>query len=579
MQLVSLAKAAALVQIIVMRRPPRNCAVPIALLVVLGIGCEGTIATPVDATPGSGGALGTGGGVSLAGTAQLPEETHEAALLPARIRRLTDAEYQATVSSLVGSAAEGISADFVPDSRQSGFTVNEAQRVDPVFAGQLAGAARTLAADLREHAAERAPCADPAGKARACAETFIRSFGERAYRRPLGDDEVEQLLLVFGAAFDGGSYEEGIELVARAMLQSAGFLYLTEIGEAPATTIKLTPHELASSISYLIQGRPPTPELLQAAKSGELDEPAGRGTVVGKLFGPEARERVVRVIREWLGTDRIGETAKDTTVYPQFAALRPAMERETSEFLRVLVDSEGASLAQLLGADWTVADGPLAQLYGASGGEPGKFQRVTVPTRRGILNQAAFLSVFSHADGSAPVLRGVALMRRVACLPLRNPVELAISVVPPPPDPSKTTRERFDVHATDEKCATCHVKIDNFGFAFEHFDGMGQWRDTDRDKPVDSSVVITGTDFDGNYADSNELSASLSQSAMVRECFARHVFRALSGTSAAELRASEDQFVEHWKTASGGAQSVDVSIVDTLLSFVTNPSFVYRRAE
>ncbi len=246
MQLVLLAKMAGLVQIIRMRFLPETPVVAAALLVSVALGCQ---ASGGDA-PGSGGKNGTGGSLNLAGGVALPEGTEAASLLPARIRRLTNAEYQASVSQLIGSAADSASADFVPDSRQSGFTVNEAQRVDPVFAGQLAAAAEILAADVRQRAAERAPCADPAAGAQACAESFIRAFGAQAYRRPLGEDEVSQLLLVFGAAFEGGSYEEGVELVARAMFQSAGFLYLTEIGDAPAATIKLTPHELASSISY-----------------------------------------------------------------------------------------------------------------------------------------------------------------------------------------------------------------------------------------------------------------------------------------------------------------------------------------
>jgi hypothetical protein len=488
------------------------------------------------------------------------------------------------VAALVGSSADGVSADFVPDSRQSGFTVNEAQRVDPVFARQLAGAAEALAADLRQHVAERAPCADPAGGADACATAFIHAFGEQAYRRPLGDDEVAQLLTVFNTAFEGGSYDEGIELTARAMLQSAGFLYLTEIGEAPAATVKLTPYELASSISYLVQGKPPSAALLEAARAGQLDTSEGRAAALTSpeldLFGIEARARVVRIVREWLGIDRIGETAKDSNLYPGFAGVKSSMERETSEFLQVLVSQKGGSLQQLLGGDWTVADSSLAELYGVSA-PGGTFQQISVPKRLGILNQGAFLSVFSHAHETAPVLRGVAVMRRVACSPVGDPVGLDTAVVPPAPDPSKTVRERFDVHAADAKCAVCHKRIDNFGFAFEQFDAMGRERSMDNGKAVDASVAVTGTDFDGSYANSNELVAAMSHSAQVRECFARHVFRALSGTSALELQPSEDDFVKYWSKSAltGSGVEQDTDVVSTLTAYVTSPGFAFRRAQ
>ena len=51
--------------------------------------------------------------------------------------------------------------------------------------------------------------------------------------------------------------------------------------------------------------------------------------------------------------------------------------------------------------------------------------------------------------------------------------------MPPAPDPAKSTRERFDIHATDAACATCHSSIDQIGFAFEMFDGMGKQRAAD----------------------------------------------------------------------------------------------------
>ncbi len=74
------------------------------------------------------------------------------------------------------------------------------------------------------------------------------------------------------------------------------------------------------------------------------------------------------------------------------------------------------------------------------------------------------------------MLRGVAIMRRVACMKLPDPQSLNIQVVPPAPDPAKSTRDRYDIHATDAACASCHATIDQIGFSFEMFDGMGKQR-------------------------------------------------------------------------------------------------------
>jgi Protein of unknown function (DUF1588)/Protein of unknown function (DUF1592)/Protein of unknown function (DUF1595)/Protein of unknown function (DUF1587) len=547
------------------------------LFALIALGCQASVDAPA---PGaSAGGSGAGGTQNLAGSATLPPGTEAVALLPARIRRLTDAEYQSTVSAVVGDAASGISADFVPDSRQGGFTVNEAQRVDPVLARQLADAAVKLAADVR---AKAAPCAAPSTPAQ-CADAFIRDFGKKAFRRPLGDDEVEQLVTVFNVGLDGGSYAEGLELATRAMLQSAAFLYHTEIGDAPAATVKLTPYELASSISYLLLGGPPSDMLVAKAVAGELDTTEGRAALVaqgllqdGAGFSPALPSaRVRRVIQEWLGTDRIAATAKDSNVYQRFEELRPQMEAETGSFLgRLVQDQKGGSVATLLAADWTVAQPALLDAYGVTAMDGTGF--ASTPKRLGVLNQAAFLSVFAHAHETAPVLRGVALMRRIACIPVPDPVDLSAAIVPPPPDPNKTTRDRFTEHATPA-CAACHKRIDAFGFAFEGFDGMGMDRLTDNEQPVNTQVTVTGTDFDASFADSNELVKAMAASPQVHECFARNMFRALAGTSSQASRSSEDGFVEHWK--SGMTTVTESSIAGTLSSYVTSPSFNFRRAQ
>lgn len=579
MKLVNLANLGALVQIRVMRALPNALGVAASLLGLV-LACQ----PAANEHPGSGtGGSGAGGsGQNLAGSVALPPGTQATALLPARIRRLSDAEYQASVSALFTgvAAATDVSKDFVPDSRQSGFTLNEAQRVDPVLAGQLAAAATQIAAEVRLNVAQYAPCDNQATDADKCATAFITSFGFKAYRRPLADDEVAALMTVFHAALDGGSYDAGIELVVRAMLQSAGFLYLTEIGEAPATTVELTPYEVASAISFLIQGRPPSPELLMSVKDMHADDVRQNMLADPNLFGLNARDRVVQVIREWLGTDQVTDLAKDSTKYAAFDKVKADMAQETTGFLQELAQAHNGSLKELLAADWTVANGNLASLgYGMSG-VGADFQHISTPNRLGILNQGAFLSVFAHAQETAPVLRGVAVMRRVACVPVGDPVGLTTAVVPPPPDPSKTTRERFAAHSVSS-CASCHDKIDNFGFAFEGFDAMGKGRADDNGNPVDTSVTIAGTDFDGAYADSNALVKAMSTSPQVRECFARHMFRALATSSADAIKPSEDDFVTYWK--SGLPQTAgtveDVGIIDTLVAYIKSPAFIYRRAQ
>ena len=63
---------------------------------------------------------------------------------------------------------------------------------------------------------------------------------------------------------------------------------------------------------------------------------------------------------------------------------------------------------------------------------------------------------------------------------------MGIEPTPPPPDvkitepdirQAKTIKEILAAHTSDATCASCHQTIDPYGFAFENFGPMGEWRD------------------------------------------------------------------------------------------------------
>jgi hypothetical protein len=542
---------------------------------------------------GSGAAAGTGS-LGSAGSGDVSSP-----LLPARIRRLANAEYENSARALVGGS-EPITADFAPDTRQGGYTVNDAQRVDSVLVKQISDAASKLAAQVRSQLDTLAPCAEPAAGGEACAKTFIQSFAGHAFRRPLGDDEVQKLVDLFHVGADGATYADGIELVATGVLQSAGFLYLTETGnQAPGSQISLTPYETASAISYLVTAGPPDAALMTAAQSGQLETAEQRSAVFTRLLSSTgSRARVLRVIQEWLGIDRLADTAKDTTVYPEFAKLKQGMAAETGAFLQRLLERKSGTVGELLGANWTVTQDPgLIALYNGSAATDGE---LTLPKRRGMLNQGAFLSVYAHAGETAPVLRGVTVERRVACAFVASPASVMITVPPLQPDPTKTTRQRLDVHTADAACATCHKGIDSLGFSFEQYDGMGaQPKDMlDNGLPIDSHTTVdlsaaratlsVPLDFDGDYADSDQLASALANSAAVRECFARNVFRASAGRSNDDVKAAETAYVNYWKTLPAPApdaahptpaSAAEGSILEALRAVISSPNFTLRRAQ
>ena len=160
----------------------------------------------------------------------------------------------------------------------------------------------------------------------------------------------------------------------------------------------------------------------------------------------------MRVVREWLGIDGVDEIDKDSNVYPSFAANHDAMAAESVSFIDEVLTNGAGTLQELLGAEWTIIDSTngatddeISAYYtgyygldvdGTARDDDRGSSGATGGTRVGILNQGAFLSRFATATGSHPVLRGVAVMRRVACLDLPDPAELDITVVPPVPDPN-----------------------------------------------------------------------------------------------------------------------------------------------
>ena len=119
--------------------------------------------------------------------------------------------------------------------------------------------------------------------------------------------------------------------------------------------------------------------------------------------------------------------------------------------------------------------------------------------RRGLLGHGSILTVTSLATRTSPVVRGKWVLENI----------LGTPPPPPPPDvpelPDRTEsgevqsmRVRMESHRANPVCASCHSRMDPLGFALEHFDAVGQWRDTEADTPIDDSGILPdGTTFDG----------------------------------------------------------------------------------
>jgi hypothetical protein len=171
------------------------------------------------------------------------------------------------------------------------------------------------------------------------------------------------------------------------------------------------------------------------------------------------------------------------------------------------------------------------------------------------------------------VLRGVAVLTRVLCRDFPTPDALGLQVTAPPPDPTATTRARFEAHASDPACSGCHAVIDPVGGTFEGFDAVGDARSEDAGEAVDTagSLELDGRELP--LANSRELALALAESDEAAGCLARQMFRYLSGKGdeLAELAFAED--------AAKLPRTRRASLVELAVLYVASDRFVWRRSE
>jgi hypothetical protein len=498
----------------------------------------------------------------------------------APIRRMTRVEYNNTVRDLLGEESHPGSS-FVPEEEALGFN-NQATSlgVTQLLAEQMMNAAEAIAAKAVSNLPALMPYCDAATAGEdACATMFIERFGKRAFRRPLAPDEASRFFELFAWGRSTIDYKGGLGLVIQAMLQSPHFLYRVELGmpdPVEADVVPLGPYEIASRLSYLLWNSMPDDELFAAADAGEL---ATREQIAAQarrmLEHPHARQAVANFHSQWLKLTHIETAAKDEATYPLYHdGLRSLWKQETEAFLEhVVFDGEG-DVKTLLSAPYSMMNAELAAFYGITESPPlgEEFERVELdPTRRaGILTQASLLAVNAKPNQSSPVHRGKFVREMLLCQLLPPPPN-NVEIKPPEVTPGVTTRERFKEHSSNPECASCHVMMDPIGFGFEHYDGIGLWRDEDQGLPVDASGGLYGTrDSDGTFNGAIELAKKLASSVEVRQCVATQWFRFGYGRAEGKTDACAMAEIQGAFAASGD------NIKELLVALTQTEAFLYR---
>jgi hypothetical protein len=501
------------------------------------------------------------------------------------IRRMTRFEYNSTVRDLLGDTTEPANV-FPPEEEVAGFNNQAAAlQVSELLAEQYMKVAEGVSERATANMAALMPDCDPSAEGEeACAVHFIDSFGRRAFRRPLDASEAERFKALYDFAIadaDLGTFEDGIQLVIQAMLQSPHFLYRPEFGGADpieGDVVRLTSWEMASKLSYMLWNTMPDEELFRAAEADELTTKEQIAAQAQRMLqDARAKDMIRNFHRQWLLLTHIDTISKDTTVYPAYTdALRPLWQEETEAFIeQVIVDGDG-SLRTLFTAPYSMMNAELATFYGedVTGAIPAgtAFERVDLdPTRRaGLLTQGALMATHAKGDQSSPVFRGKFVREQLMCQALPIPPANLV-ITPPELDSTKTTREQFEEIGANAECASCHNLMNPVGFGFEHYDGIGLWRDTQNNKPIDATgEIIASEDLDGTFDGAVELAQKLAGSTQVAQCVSSQWFRFANNRTVTEADTCSIETMNEAFAASG------YNIRELLVAITQTEAFLYR---
>ena len=336
------------------------------------------------------------------------------------------------------------------------------------------------------------------------AREVVAAFAQRAFRRPVGEAEMDAYVeLAETALADGRSFLEAVRVPLLAILSSPSFLYLSG---APG---ELDDHALAARLSYFLWRSMPDAALFDAAASGRLAEPAVLAEQVERLLADPKSERFVKdFVGQAFRLYEIHATTPDAGLYPEYdERLGQAMVAETELFLAELV-AENLSVRNLIDSDFTFLNRRLAEHYGIDDVDGQHMRKVVLPEnskRGGLLAQASVLKITANGTTSSPVPRGNFVLANLLGQPAPPPPP-NIAGLEPDTRGTTTIREQLAAHRSNTVCASCHTTIDPPGLALESYDPIGGFRT--RYRATGEEIVVNGETHPGRYREGLPVDAS-----------------------------------------------------------------------
>lgn len=400
-------------------------------------------------------------------------------------------------------------------------------------------------------------CATTTPLSASCLDSFLESFGLRAFRRPLNAGELAEFRdIARGSSPQAADNAEALRNVVVVMLMSPRFVNHLELEGSPiagrSDLFQLDPFEVASRLSYTFWQTLPDDALLAAAEDGSLSTTTGFDAQLDRVFtDPRTQQTLWQFWNEWLRFES----------FTGFAAERPAfqslaegeflgvaghdhwadMVQEMRELTDLYMWKEPGSFRNLMTSTVSVTRSPdLARLYDVPvWNGTGAYPSFDPDTRSGLLQRAALL--VSTLETTNPFHRGSVIRRSILCddLPQPDPNSLPEGALDaPPPSAALTTRERYAAKVDGNPlCNACHAAFSDIGYVLESFDALGRFRTEEKvfdeqtgeliaTLPLDTSAELEVISGDRRLVSGPaELNQLLLDSGKVEACLSAHYFR------------------------------------------------------
>ena len=458
--------------------------------------------------------------------------------------RLSPSQYRQTIADVFDSAIE-INGRFEPEQREDGLLAIGARTENFTDSGfqSYYNIARDVAAQVVDprHRATLIGCAPRAANRRddQCARAFFARVTPLLYRRDVSDAEVKRRVAAAGMAADKlHDFYAGVRLSLTEMLVSPNFLLRFRNTETVAGQERMRAYDKATQLSYFLWNTAPDPELMRAARAGELYTKAGLEQQVDRMLGsPRIADGVRGLFADMLSFSNFESISKDPAFFPRYTSSIKQQAQEQT--LRTIVDhvvARHGDYRDLFTTRNTFLTIDLAALYEVpvvdrtDNGQPQRWIPHTYPEgniRMGILSHASFTTLWSPSARTSATDRGKALREHILC-----------QKVPPPPgnvefkfidDTSntqyRTTRDRLLAHQSSPVCAGCHRLTDPIGLSLENFNSGGEFRETENGVKIDVNGELNGKPYVGPQG----LAQAVRDDPAATSCVAQRAFAFATG--------------------------------------------------